>query len=164
MENGYVWKTLWDGFSITLALFGYTIIFSSLLAVVFTAWNYIKFRPAVWVLRAIVLIVRGTPLLLQLIIVYYGLTAYGIYLNMMTAAVICFSVTNAIFVSEIFRSSINSVSKGQREACRVLGLNMFWGFTLVIFPQAFKRSVAPLGNIWHTLAKDTALAPMCSSR
>lgn len=158
MSSGYVWKTLWEGFIITLRLFGWTIIFSTLLGLVFTLWNYVKFKPAVWVLRGIVLVVRGTPLLLQLVIVYYGLTVYGIYLEMMTAAVICFSVTNAVFFSEIFRSSIDSVSKGQREACKVLGLSAFWGFTLVILPQAFKRSLGPMGNVWHTLAKDTALA------
>lgn len=158
MTSEYVWKTLFEGFAKTLELFGWTILFSTLLGLVFTLWNYVKFKPAVWVLRCIVLVVRGTPLLLQLVIVYYGLTVYGIYLDMMTAAVICFSITNAVFFSEIFRSSIDSVSKGQREACKVLGLSAFWGWAMVILPQAFKRSIAPMGNVWHTLAKDTALA------
>ena len=100
---------------------------------------------------------RGTPLLLQLFFTYFGLPIIGIKLSPFTAAALTFSLNYGAYFTEIFRSGIQSIDKGQYEAAKVLGLNYRQTMSKIILPQAFKRIIPPMCNEGITLIKDTAL-------
>jgi len=100
---------------------------------------------------------RGTPLLLQLFFTYFGLPIIGITLSPFTAAALTFSLNYGAYFTEIFRSGIQSIDKGQYEAAKVLGLNYRQTMSKIILPQAFKRIIPPMCNEGITLIKDTAL-------
>ncbi|WCK56890.1 amino acid ABC transporter permease [Aneurinibacillus sp. Ricciae_BoGa-3] len=113
-------------------------------------------------LRAIawfyVWIIRGTPLLVQLFIIFYGLPSVGITINAFPAAVIGFTLSVGAYNSEIIRAAILSVNRGQWEAAAALGLAKAQVMRWVIIPQALRVSVPPLGNSFISLVKDTSLA------
>ena len=100
---------------------------------------------------------RGTPLLLQLFFTYFGLPIIGIKLSPFTATALTFSLNYGAYFTEIFRSGIQSIDKGQYEAAKVLGMNYRQTMAKVILPQAFKRIIPPMCNEGTTLIKDTAL-------
>ncbi len=102
-------------------------------------------------------IFRGTPLMLQLFFVYYGLPVLGITLSPFSAAAITFIVNYAAYLTEIVRSGIESVDKGQYEASRVLGLTYYQTMKRIILPQAIRRVLPALTNEAITLVKDTAI-------
>lgn len=110
-----------------------------------------------------VTVIRGTPILLQLFIVYYGL-ANIVKLDSFPSAVIAFGVHNAAYIAEIFRGAIQSIDKGQMEAARSLGMTKFLAMRRVIFPQAFKRALPPLGNQFIIATKDSSLASTIAVR
>ncbi|MGC8890232.1 MAG: amino acid ABC transporter permease [bacterium] len=103
-------------------------------------------------------VIRGTPLLAQLFIVYFGLPSLGINLPPFTAAVIAMGVNSGAYVTEIFRGGIQSIERGQMEASRSLGLSYFQTMRYVILPQALKRVLPPLGNEFIAMLKDSSLA------
>jgi len=103
-------------------------------------------------------VIRGTPLLAQLFIVYFGLPSLGINLPPFTAAVMAMGINSGAYVTEIFRGGIQSVEKGQMEAARSLGLSYFQAMRYVILPQALKRVLPPLGNEFIAMLKDSSLA------
>jgi polar amino acid transport system permease protein len=90
-------------------------------------------------------IIRGTPILLQLFIVYYGLSGF-VKLDAYPSAIIAFGIHNGAYIAEIFRGAIKSIDRGQTEAARSLGLSKFKAMCRVVLPQAFKRAIPPLGN------------------
>lgn len=100
---------------------------------------------------------RGTPLLLQLFFAYFGLPIIGIRFSPFTAAVLTFSLNYGAYFTEIFRSGIQSIDKGQYEAAKVLGMSYRQTMAKIILPQAFKRIIPPTCNEGITLIKDTAL-------
>ncbi len=104
-------------------------------------------------------IIRGTPLLLQLIFIYYGLSLQniGISLDRFTAVYIAFIINYAAYFGEIFRGGIISIDKGQYEASQVLGISKLNTFFHIILPQVIKRTLPPIGNEIITLVKDTSL-------
>ncbi|MEH0194618.1 cystine ABC transporter permease [Caulobacter sp. CCNWLY153] len=101
---------------------------------------------------------RGTPLLVQLFLIYYGLPQLGLELPPLAAAGIGFSLNVAAYAGEILRSAITAVDKGQREAAAVLGLSPSQTMRRIILPQAARTAVAPLSNSFISLVKDTSLA------
>ena len=103
-------------------------------------------------------IIRGTPLLVQLSIVFYGLPALGIYIDPIPAAIIGFSLNTGAYASETIRSAILSVPKGQWEACFSIGMTYMQTFRRIIAPQAFRVAVPPLSNDFIGLFKNTSLA------
>ncbi|MBU3199556.1 amino acid ABC transporter permease [Clostridium estertheticum] len=100
---------------------------------------------------------RGTPLLLQLFFTYFGLPIIGIKLSPFVAATLTFSLNYGAYFTEIFRSGIQSIDKGQYEAAKVLGMSYRQTMSKIILPQAFKRIIPPMCNEGITLIKDTAL-------
>jgi len=108
--------------------------------------------------RFYVWVIRGTPLLVQIFIIFYGLPNAGIVLNALPAAVIAFSLNVGAYASETLRAAILSVSPGQIEAGYSLGMNDFQVLGRIVLPQAFKMSVPPLFNSFIGLVKDTSLA------
>jgi cystine transport system permease protein len=108
--------------------------------------------------RFYVWIIRGTPLLVQLFIIFYGLPSVGIVIDAFPAAVIGFSISVGAYNSEIIRAAILSISKGQWEAASSIGMTRSQALRRIILPQAARVSVPPLGNSFISLLKDTSLA------
>ena len=104
-----------------------------------------------------VLIMRGTPLLLQITVIFFGLPLVGITFDRFTAAIIAFSLNYAAYFGEIFRGGIQSIDEGQIEGAEVLGLTKKDTFFRIILPQAFKKVLPPVANEITTLVKDTSL-------
>ena len=151
---------LLGGFSETIKVFILTLVFSIPLGLLVCFGSMSKFSPLRWLTRTFVWIIRGTPLMLQLIIVFYG---PGLMFDLpslprFTATIIAFSINYACYFSEIYRGGIESISKGQYEAGQVLGMTKQQIFFKVVLLQVIKRILAPMSNEIITLVKDTSLA------
>lgn len=107
--------------------------------------------------KSYILLMRGTPLLLQLIVIYYGLPLIGITFDRFSCAIIAFSLNYTAYFAEIFRGGFESIPKGQFEAAQVLGYRRARAIRYIIFPQVLKRILPPLSNEIITLVKDTSL-------
>ena len=110
-----------------------------------------------WLSTIYVEIIRGTPLLVQIFIVYFGLPSIGIRLTPYLSAVAALGINSGAYVSEIVRGGIQSISKGQMEAARSLGMSYAQAMRYVILPQALVRILPPLGNEFIALIKDSSL-------
>lgn len=115
-----------------------------------------------WLVAAYVEIIRGTPLLLQLIYIYYVLPELGIRLNAFTAAVLGLTLNYAAYISEVYRAGIVSVAKGQSDAAAALGMTRALALRRIILPQAVRSVIPSLGNFLISLFKDTALCSVVS--
>jgi len=149
-------KGLWEN----IQIFGLTLLFALPLGLIITFGSMAKFKPIKYLTRAFVWVIRGTPLMLQLFIVFYvpGLIFDIPMSNRMLTAVIAFVINYAAYFSEIYRGGIESIPKGQYEACQVLGMTKTQAFFKVVLMQVVKRIVPPMGNEIMTLVKDTSLA------
>lgn len=107
--------------------------------------------------RVYVSIIRGTPLLVQIFIVYYGLVDYGITLGPLTAAYVALSINVGAYLSETFRGAIQSIPKGQTEAAYATGMTGWMTLRRIILPQAARVAIAPMGNTFIGMLKETAL-------
>ena len=156
--------SLLEGFGLSCKLFILTLLFALPLGLIISFCSMSKFKPLSWVCKTFVWIIRGTPLMLQLFVVFYvpGLVFQtplfkgddGRFL----AALIAFVINYACYFSEIYRGGIESIPKGQYEAAQVLGMKGAETFFVVIFMQVIKRILAPMSNEVITLVKDTSLA------
>lgn len=156
--------TLLEGLVVTLELFALTLLFALPLGLIISFGSMSRCTPLRAVVKTIVWIVRGTPLMLQIMIVFYGPgLMFGLpLLHRFTAAVVTFVINYACYFSEIFRGGIQGVPVGQREAGLVLGMTRSQIFFKVTLLQVIKRIVPPLGNEFITLVKDTALVRVIS--
>lgn len=116
------------------------------------------FWPLQWLARVYVSFFRGTPLLVQLFMIYYGLPQLGIQLDPLPAALIGFSLNMAAYTAEILRAAIASIDRGQWEAAASIGMGRAQTLYRAILPQAARTAPPPLGNSFISLVKDTALA------
>ncbi len=116
------------------------------------------FCPLQWLARVYVSFFRGTPLLVQLFMIYYGLPQLGIQLDPLPAALIGFSLNMAAYTAEILRAAIASIDRGQWEAAASIGVGRAQTLYRAILPQAARTALPPLGNSFISLVKDTALA------
>lgn len=154
---------LFIGFFENVKLFGVTLLFALPLGLIIAFGSMSKFSPVKLITRAFVWVIRGTPLMLQLFVVFYvpGLI-FGKQIPgdnpRMTAAAIAFIINYACYFSEIYRGGIESIPKGQYEAGQVLGMTKTQTFFKVILLQVIKRIVPPMSNEFMTLIKDTSLA------
>ena len=148
------------GFWESLKIFLLTLVFSLPLGLVICFGSMSKFSPLRALVRGFVWIIRGTPLMLQLIIIFYGPgLMFGLTsLPRFTATIIAFSVNYACYFSEIYRGGIESISRGQYEAGQVLGMTKQQIFFQIVLLQVIKRIMAPMSNEVITLVKDTSLA------
>ena len=151
---------LLNGFLSTLQLFGLTLLFSLPLGLIICFGSMSRFKPLRWLVRTFVWVIRGTPLLLQLIIVYYGpgLIFNAGLLPRFSAALIAFIINYSCYFSEIYRGGIEYIPKGQYEAGQVLGMTKTQIFFKVVLLQVIKVIVPPMSNEIITLVKDTSLA------
>ena len=149
------------GAGVTLKIFSVTLLFSIPLGILCALGKLTKFKPLHVVLGFYTWVFRGTPLLLQLFFVYYGLpiiTHQTIVLQAIHAAYITYALNYAAYFTEIFRAGIQSIGKGQNEAAKALGMSPWNTMRRIILPQAVKVILPPLGNETINLIKDTALA------
>lgn len=151
---------LLEGFWQTILVFALTLVFSIPLGLVICLGSMSKFSPLRLLTRGFVWIIRGSPLMLQLIIIFYG---PGLIFELpsmprLTATLLAFSINYACYFSEIYRGGIEAIPQGQYEAGQVLGLSKSQVFFKVVLLQVIKRIMAPMGNEVITLVKDTSLA------
>lgn len=151
-----------DGAKTTIILFLVAIIVSIPLGFLLTLAVQSRFKPLSWLAQVYIYVMRGTPLLLQLLIICFGLPmipVVGEYLVLerFTAACIGFILNYAAYFAEIFRGGLLAIDKGQYEAGQVLGLNKFQTTTRIILPQMFRIALPSVANESVTLVKDTAL-------
>lgn len=156
--TGFILK----GSIITLKLYAVTIIFSIPLGIICALGKISNRKWLKYILELYTWIVRGTPLLLQLFFVYFGLPVFGIKLGRFEAASITFIINYGAYFTEIFRAGIESIDKGQYEAAKVLGMDYKQTMRRIILPQAIKRVLPPTSNEAITLIKDTALVASIS--
>ncbi len=169
--------SLLENFMVTLQLFGMTLLFSLPLGLIISFGSMSKFKPLSAVVKVFVWIIRGTPLMLQLIVFYFG---PGLVVSMaeragvnfflidlmrtlnhadpLVTAIIAFVINYACYFSEIYRGGIESIPRGQYEAGQVLGMTKTQIFFRVVLLQVVKRIVPPMSNEIITLVKDTSLA------
>lgn len=155
-----VTRQLLEGFGQNCLLFILTLVLALPLGLVIAFGSRSKFTPLRWLVRAFVWVIRGTPLMLQLFIVFYvpGLVFDMPFRNRMLAALIAFVINYAAYFSEIYRGGIESIPKGQYEAGQVLGMTKSQVFFKIVLFQVIKRIIPPIGNEIITLVKDTSLA------
>ena len=151
---------LLSGFVETLKVFVLSLLFSLPLGLVVAFGSMSRFRLLKYLTRGFVWIIRGTPLMLQLIIIFYG---PGLIFGMssmprFTATILAFTINSACYFSEIYRGGIESIPRGQYEAGQVLGMTKSQIFFKVVLLQVVKRIMAPMSNEVITLVKDTSLA------
>ena len=163
---------LCEGFLTTLEIFGLTLLFSLPLGLIISFGSMSRFKPLKWLVKLFVWIIRGTPLMLQLIIVYFGpgllaaslarsgstglIYSFSEYLNSfspLVATIFAFSVNYACYFSEIYRGGIESIPRGQYEAGQVLGMTRTQIFFRVVLLQVIKRILPPMSNEIITLVK-----------
>ena len=175
-----VFTRLADGFVTTLEIFALTLLISLPLGLIMSFGSMSKFLPLKYAVRFLVWVVRGSPLMIQLILVFYGpgllgqwaaelvangntnaiivwLSSIGV-MERFVAVIIAFSVNYACYFSEIYRGGIESIPKGQYEAGQVLGMTKTQVFFKVVLMQVIKRIIPPMSNEIITLVKDTSLA------
>lgn len=171
---------LLEGFLVTFKVFALTLAFSLPLGLIISFGSMSRIKPLKWLVKTIVWIIRGTPLMLQLIVIYYGPGLVGTWaakvigsgsgnfliqwlstwhvFDRFFAVLLAFVINYACYFSEIYRGGIESISRGQYEAGQVLGMTKLQVFFKVVLLQVIKRIVPPMSNEIITLVKDTSLA------
>ena len=159
-----VTNALLEGFWESLKVFGLTLLFSIPLGLVICFGSMSRFTPLKALSRGLVWVIRGTPLMLQLIIIFYGPgLIFGLpAMPRFTATIVAFALNYACYFSEIYRGGIESIATGQYEAGQVLGMTKTQIFFKVVLLQVVKRIMAPMSNEIITLVKDTSLARIIS--
>lgn len=149
--------SLLSGAATTLQVFALVLVFSIPLGIMLAFSMQIRLKPLEWLLHIYIWIMRGTPLLLQLIFIYYVLPSIGIRLDRIPAAIIAFTLNYAAYFAEIFRGGISSIPTGQYEAAKVLKFTPVQTIRLIILPQVVKIVLPSVFNEVMTLVKDTSL-------
>ena len=162
MTTNTIIEMLADGAVTSLLIFLFTVVGSLPLGLLVAFGRMSKLAPLRWLMRFYISVMRGTPLILQLFIVYFGpFYLFGIKMGTgyrFTATLIAFTLNYAAYFGEIYRSGIESIPRGQYEAAAVLGYSRVQTFVRIVFPQVIKRILPPMTNEVITLVKDTALA------
>lgn len=149
--------SLFQGAALTLQIFFWTLVGSLPLGILVSLGLTSKIKPLKWILEIYVWLMRGTPLLLQLIFVFYGLPIIGIVFERYDAALVAFILDYAAYFAEIFRGGFQSVDQGQFEAARVLRLSYWQTLRKIIIPQVIKIVIPSIGNEVINLVKDSSL-------
>ena len=155
----YWYVFLVQGIGYTLLLSLLTVAFGAILGLLLYLGRTVRFKPLNWICIAIVEVVRGTPILLQLYIGYFLVPKIlPFQVTEFTSVAVALCINSGCYVSEIFRSGIQAVDRGQTEAARSLGLNGRQTMMRIIMPQAIKNILPALGNEFIMIIKDTSLA------
>lgn len=158
MNFQLLFQEMLKGTQFTVLIFLLTLLFSLPLGLIVSFGRMSKYRVIRYPVQLYLLVMRGTPLMLQLMFVFFGMPLVGIVFDRFTACIIAFSLNYAAYFAEIYRGGIESISQGQYEAARVLGFTRGQTFFKIVLPQVIKRILPPMGNEFITLVKDTSLA------
>ena len=160
MDFSTITLDLLTAFKENCTIFAATLLFALPLGLLISLGSMARFSPLRWLTKTFVWIIRGTPLMLQLFVVFYvpGIVFDVPMRNRLLAALIAFIINYACYFSEIYRGGIESIPRGQYEAGQVLGMTKSAIFFRVVLLQVIKRIVPPMGNEIITLVKDTSLA------
>ena len=168
-EAAVIWGRLTEAFWLNCQLFGLTLLFALPLGLVVSFGSMSRLAPLRGVVKTFVWVIRGTPLMLQILVIYLGPGLLGFTSpwpsggsGRLVAAVVAFAINYACYFSEIYRGGIQGVPKGQQEAGQVLGMTKSQIFFKVTLLQVVKRIVPPMGNEFITLVKDTSLVRVIS--
>lgn len=172
MPASVIISKLFETFGINCTIFSVTLLFALPFGLVIAFGSMSRFRPVAWFVKTFVWIIRGTPLMLQIIFIYYGpgLLQWGQPWNALgnsgrvAAAIVAFTINYACYFSEIYRGGIQSISRGQYEAGQVIGMTKGQIFFKITLLQVIKRVIPPMSNEFMTLIKDTALANIIASK
>ncbi|MBQ6473351.1 MAG: amino acid ABC transporter permease [Victivallales bacterium] len=162
MNYGLMFKELMIGLDWSVIIFALTLVFALPLGLLVALVRMSKLATLNWLARIYISVLRGTPLMLQLLVIYFG--PYYIFRIGLSshyrlfAVIIAFSINYSAYFAEIFRAGIEAIPVGQYEASYVLGLTRWQNFSRIIMPQVIKRILPPVTNEVITLVKDTSLA------
>ena len=157
-EAAVIWGRLTEAFWLNCQLFGLTLLFALPLGLVVSFGSMSRLAPLRGVVKTFVWVIRGTPLMLQILVIYLGPG------GRLVAAVVAFAINYACYFSEIYRGGIEAVPRGQTEAGQVLGMTKTQIFFRVTLLQVIKRILPPMGNEIITLVKDTSLANVIANK
>lgn len=159
------WQAIWDsrsqlaeGFLLTLQLSAIAILLGSTVGLVAALLRTSRFRPVVWMIEGYVGLFRGTPLLMQLFFIYFGLPILGVNVDRFLSVVAALTLYSGAYISEIVRAGIESVARGQRDAAQSLGFTFAQTMRHVVIPQAGLVALPPLVGFYISVVKDTSLA------
>ncbi|MBQ5859728.1 MAG: amino acid ABC transporter permease [Selenomonadales bacterium] len=149
---------LLEGAAVTIEITALSVGFGFIIGMLVGVARLAKMRPLKWLAMIYIDFIRGTPLLVQIFLIYFALPMItGTRIDPFFAAIPACSINSGAYIAEIFRAGIQSIDKGQIEAGRSLGLNWFQTMRYVVMPQAFKRVIPPLGNEFIAMLKDSSL-------
>ncbi|MGM0898951.1 MAG: amino acid ABC transporter permease [Bacillota bacterium] len=149
---------LMEGLQVTLYIFGIAIVIGFLIGLVVALLRLAPFKILNWIAKIFVDAIRGTPFIVQLFFIYFGLNSLGFFsLDNTTAGIVTVAINAGAYFSEIIRAGIQSIDKGQTEAARSLGLNSTQTMRHIILPQAFRRMLPTITNQAIISLKDTSL-------
>lgn len=162
------WSGFWDALinsrgiffeaaKLTLLLTAVSIFIAIFIGLFFAMMKISNVKPLEWIANVYIYVVRGTPLIVQIFVFYYGLTSIWMISGFWSVA-LGLAFHNGAYIAEIFRGSIQSIGKGQSEAGRSLGMSQSLTMRRIILPQAFRRALPPLGNQFIIGLKDSSLA------
>jgi polar amino acid transport system permease protein len=147
-----------EGAAVTIEITALSVGFGFIIGMLVGVARLAKMRPLKWLAMIYIDFIRGTPLLVQIFLIYFALPMItGTRIDPFFAAITACSINSGAYIAEIFRAGIQSIDKGQIEAGRSLGLNWFQTMRYVVMPQAFKRVIPPLGNEFIAMLKDSSL-------
>lgn len=146
-----------EGVEITLQLAFFTVLFGSLLGLVVAVCRRTRLLPLRWLMNAYVAFIRGTPLLVQVLLVVYGLPQLGIRLPRMTLCIIALVINSGAYMAELIRAGLQSVEKGQVEAAESLGMSSGQTMLYIILPQAVKVTLPAMGNEFVAIIKESSI-------
>ncbi|GAC42556.1 amino acid ABC transporter permease [Paenibacillus popilliae] len=158
-----LWDYKWDylsGAEITVLLSLVAVLAGFVLGIMIVLMRIGPFKPLNWFAITYIELLRGTPLLVQLFIIHFGLAQFGIEFSKFTSGAIAISINSSAYLAEIFRSGIQAVDKGQAEAARSLGMSKGMTMRYIILPQAFRTVIPAIGNEFVTIIKESSIVSL----
>ena len=146
-----------QGVGTTMELAFFTVLLGSLLGLIVAVFRKTQILPLRWLMNAYVAFIRGTPLLVQVLMVVYGLPQLGLKLPRMTLCVIALVINSGAYMAELIRAGLQSVEKGQEEAAESLGMSAFIKMRYIILPQAIKVTLPAMGNEFIAVIKESSV-------
>ena len=156
-----IFTTKWDVFArgalVSVQLAFYTVVFGTLLGMIIALLRTVKFAPIRWIFNAYVELLRGTPMLIQLLIIYFGVGQLGFKLGRMNAGILTLAINSSAYMAEIFRAGIQSIDRGQTEAARSLGMGRAKTMLYIVLPQALRTTLPAIGNEFVVIIKESSI-------
>lgn len=147
----------WKGVCVTIQASFFGVLFGSALGIFIGSFRVMPFKPLRYLMATYIYVLRGTPLMIQLFLIYFGLPALGVNLDAATAGILGIGINSSGYVGEIVRGGIEGVPKGQWEAAKMLGLSYWQTMKSIILPHAIRHMLPAIGNEFVTLIKESSL-------